>query len=103
MDEALAGGLAVHRACYQAQAQAHESIIADQAVIIANLWTVLGWTGFKPEQVRSMVMWTSVSMLPASSSSTWLSATALLVLAVGLLACCLLLIVPDMQPTAAHC
>ena len=51
MDEATAGVLAIHRACHQAQAQAHESIIADQAAIIANLWTVLGWTGFKPEQV----------------------------------------------------
>ena len=54
--EAVAGILAIDRACHQAQAQAHESVITDQATIIANLWTVIGWTGFLPEQVRSLAL-----------------------------------------------
>ncbi|KAK9804474.1 hypothetical protein WJX73_006365 [Symbiochloris irregularis] len=53
--EAVAGVLAIDRACHQAQAAAHASIIADQAVIIANLWTVLGWTGFQNSQVMELV------------------------------------------------
>lgn len=51
MQEMSTGLAAIQRACCQAQAQAHTSIIADQAAIIANLWTVLAWTGFKSEQV----------------------------------------------------
>ena len=48
MDEVTSGKAAIQRACCQAQAQAHDSIIADQAAII-----VLGWTGFKAEQAGS--------------------------------------------------
>ena len=58
-----AGTQAVERAHTQAQAQAQDRIMEDQALVIANLWRVLAWAGIKPEQV-SRSPWALTHGLP---------------------------------------
>ena len=56
MQKDFAGGSqAIERAHTQAQAQAQDRIIEDQALVIANLWRVLAWAGLPPQQVS--IVW----------------------------------------------